>query len=374
MESVADVELMVTDRVERALRRDIQTVWRRGGAVLPKQIELVRRYGASLRSVRDAMERLKRENLIRSVRGKGTFVLDASISLRDVLVVCDTYYHPYQVLCVGAITRTLKEREYTTSLVTTHDPAADWKGILGGHRQACGAVLISRYSREAVAQLTADGSIPIITVSDLAEPVRGPALCDAVLPDTRAMGYRCVEHLVQRGHRRIALLGWELSRAGGREALEGYRDGLRAFGLDYVSDYVVELPSLPFEAGRPATPLPIPIEQVRQRFDALFESDRMPTALIHGAGSEIHVRDLVEHGLRNHIKGEAVIGYLAREQLDTGYPGLGEARAICTSIERVVARAIELLLRPRRVGEPPRREIIDECALFERRDGIWREA
>jgi len=369
----ASGDRLVTDRVERAIRGEIEEMRRQGRSMLPRQKELVRRYGTSLRSVREAMGRLQKARLIRSVRGKGTFLVDRPTTTRNVLLVCDSTHYPYQIMCISALTRLLKAGRATTNLVISHDLSADWERIVQKHPGTGGAVLISPYPRDAVAALVHESPIPIVCLCELAERFRGPAVCDAVLPDNQALGYRCVEHLVRQGHRRIALVSWELSQAGGYEIQQGYLKALLAFGIPYKSDLVVELPNLPVEDGAFSRPPAIPVELLRNRLAAWREQGTMPTAMIHGSASELQVRDLLEHCLENCFAADAVVGYLYREQLQTGYNGLGEATAICVSFEGLARRALELLFRPRGPNEPPVREIQERMGLYRRVGGVWRE-
>ncbi|GBF76696.1 LacI family transcriptional regulator [Paenibacillus sp. 598K] len=48
-----------------------------------------------------------------------------------------------------------------------------------------------------------------------------------------------VAHLQRLGHRRIAFITGELNNIVGRSRFEGYQQGLRAFGLPYISSYIV---------------------------------------------------------------------------------------------------------------------------------------
>jgi DNA-binding LacI/PurR family transcriptional regulator len=362
-----------TNRVERILRQEIDKLQGVEGAMLPRQEELVEKYGVSIRSVRDAIERLKGENLIRSIRGKGMFVVEGATKLRDVLLICDEAYFPFQIVCMGVITSLLKERDYTANLVMSHDPARDWSKILQKRSNACGAVLISRYSRQTVSQLVRESEIPIVTISDLDEPVRSPAVCDAVLPDDEALGYRAVEYLAKQGHRKIALLGWELSKASGYEILQGYRNALTAFGLEFNPIHVMDLPVVPADDKNPNPISATLVDEVRRHFDWWVQQDDLPTALIHLSASESAIRDMLEHCMNNHFKPEAIVACLYKEQLHAGYGGLGEATAMCINIERIAQQALELLFRPRKENSPPIRHTVEEIYLYRRKAGSWQE-
>ena len=176
-----------------------------------------------------------------------------------------------------------------------------------------------------------------------------------------------------RGHRKIALISWELSKAGGHEVLIGYRDALAAYGIEHNDNYVVELPTQPLDDGQALVLGPIPVDLVRRHCDRWLRQGVPPTALIHGAASETQARDLLEHCLDNRIRPDAVVGHLYRDQLRTGYTGVGEATALGVSFESLARRALELLFRERGEGEPPIREIQDKIHLCRRENGVWRE-
>ena len=63
--------------------------------------------------------------------------------------------------------------------------------------------------------------------------------CDAVVIDNRGSARAVTRHLVELGHRRIALLIDEDDWTTGRERREGYADALESAGLPHDSDLVV---------------------------------------------------------------------------------------------------------------------------------------
>jgi LacI family transcriptional regulator, galactose operon repressor len=97
--------------------------------------------------------------------------------------------------------------------------------IMDGHEEAAGGV------RELLA-----GGTPVILydndVPDL--PV------DRVLIENRAASARAVEHLLDIGHTRIAVLAGNMRNSAGRERLEGYIQAMRDRDVEIVPDYIVE--------------------------------------------------------------------------------------------------------------------------------------
>lgn len=65
-------------------------------------------------------------------------------------------------------------------------------------------------------------------------------LASAVVVDNRAAARSTTEHLLDRGHRRVALFIDETDWTTGRERYEGYGDALRARGIDEIPELVVQ--------------------------------------------------------------------------------------------------------------------------------------
>ena len=63
---------------------------------------------------------------------------------------------------------------------------------------------------------------------------------DAVLLDNVRGSRECVRHLVQMGHRRIALITGELKAQNARERLKGYKEALREAGIAVDPSYIME--------------------------------------------------------------------------------------------------------------------------------------
>ncbi len=363
-------EMLVTDRVERELRQEVKRLQGKSGAMLPSQSDIATHHRTSLRAVRDAMGRLKRDKLIRTIRGKGTFILEEPKKLNNVLLIANEPYYDFQNLCVRIFSKLLNKQHSSANLVFSQNPAGEWDEILQHRDNVCGAIVISKYSRDMLCYLARRSDIPIVCISDLAEPHRGPAVCDTVLPRWWALGYRCVEYLVRQGHERIALHSWELNKSNGQEVLRGYYDALHAHGLDSDPDYILDNPVDSYDEN-PAE-WHAAGEEARKRLLRWADSKDAPTALVHGASHELPLRDMLEHTLKNHFAPDAVVGYIYKEQLPLGYMGRTDMNLVCASLEGVAQRALELLHRPRTKESPCIQESREEIFLCERRDGVWK--
>ena len=63
---------------------------------------------------------------------------------------------------------------------------------------------------------------------------------DRVFVENRAASRRAVEHLLDLGHERVAVLAGDLHNFAGRERLEGYRQALAGRGVPINPDYVID--------------------------------------------------------------------------------------------------------------------------------------
>jgi len=317
------------------------------------------------------MDRLKRDKLVRTIRGKGTFILEKPKRVKDILLLAKEPYQECQNICVRVFSKLMNASGASANLVLSQDPVREWDDILQHRPNVGGAILVSKYPRDMLAKLTRQSDLPVVCVSDLDEAHRGLAVCDTVLPNWWAMGYCCVEHLIRQGHKRIALLSWELDKSNGREVLRGYRDALQTHGLDSNSDDILDNPANPFSEN-PSEWL-LAGDTARDRLSRWADSQDAPTALIHGSSHELPLRDMLEHTLKNHFAPDSVVGYAYKEQLPLGYMGRTDMDMICASLEGVAHRALQLVKRSRTPETPCIQEFREEIFLCQRRNGAWSE-
>jgi len=150
-------------------------------------------------------------------------------------------------------------------------------------RRVDGMVLsLASEKRRATLELLAQINVPVV-VMDREVPARIGA--NAVLSDHRAGMRAAVEHLIDLGHHRIALITASLEMRAGRERVGGMRDAVEARG---IADETTALPgSLLAEHGEAAT-------------NDLFSRAQPPTAIIAG-GNQLLIgtlRALTARGIR----------------------------------------------------------------------------
>ena len=164
------------------------------------------------------------------------------------------------------------------------DPALDEAHIRFFQSRRVDGMLLSLASekRRATLELLAQVRVPIVVLD---REIPASVGANAVLSDHRSGMRAAVEHLIDLGHRRIALIGPSLEWRAGRERIGGMRDAIAARG---IRDETIARPgSLLAEHGEAAT-------------TELFALSKPPTAVI-AAGNQLLVgtmRALTRLGIR----------------------------------------------------------------------------
>jgi DNA-binding LacI/PurR family transcriptional regulator len=363
--------MLVVDRIENELRGRMTQMRNKVKEQFPHEQELARMHGVSRKTIRRAMERLKRERLVHSVRGKGTFISKVGAAKMNVLVIFSSPYQPYDTAGVGVVSSLLKSRRQAPNLMISKDPGEEWESLGVDRDRIGGIVLLGSYTRETVRRVVDQAGVPVVYIGDLAETVRGLPIFDQVLPDNRGLAHRAAEWLIQQGHRGIMLLGWGFSKAWGQDAVQGYREALEMHGLKFDERWIMDFPRAPFGGARGGKEVLPEIGLMQRRIDDCLGSKDPPTALIHYSGSEAQIRDIVHYQFHDHFKPESIVAVSFEEILHREYKGFGEMTAVCMKLEKLAGRAIELLMRPREEGEAAVREFLEETYVLSRKDGIW---
>ncbi len=155
------------------------------------------------------------------------------------------------------------------------DPALDEAHIRFFQSRRVDGMLLSLASekRRATLQLLAQVRVPIVVLD---REIPSSIGANAVLSDHRSGMRAAVNHLLNLGHRRIALIGPSLEWRAGRERIGGMRDAIAARG---IRDETIARPgSLLAEHGEAAT-------------TELFALSKPPTAVI-AAGNQLLVGTL----------------------------------------------------------------------------------
>jgi LacI family transcriptional regulator len=180
--------------------------------------------------VRSAAERLGYvpDVSARTLKGRSSRVIG--------LLVSDLRNQFYAQLAAG-VEQTLSAAGYQVVLVDDHgseERAAD--GARAFLAMRADGVLLAPVGRPATEVLVEHGT-PVVEV-DRRSGVRG---CDAVAIDSESGTHAAVTHLLELGHRQIAVVVDETKWATGKDRLKGYRAALRDAGVPYSRKRVLDL-------------------------------------------------------------------------------------------------------------------------------------
>lgn len=214
-------------------------------------------------------------------------------------------------------------------------------------RRVDGLILFpTDHAGTTLAPQTARG-LPVVCVDRRAEDVT----CDTVLSDNHFGLRRATEHLLSRGHRRIAYLGDSLAIFTARERLAGFREALAAVGL--AEDRALEHADLRD---------PEASQRVAAR---LLELDDPPSAFVSGQNLVTIgiVRELHRQGLQHEV---ALVGFDDVQFASELRPGITTVNQDPYEIGRRGARFLFERLDGR--DDPPR-EVVLEVVLVPRGSG-----
>jgi DNA-binding LacI/PurR family transcriptional regulator len=371
---MSNSDALVTDRVEQQIRKDLAELpaTPHSRYKLPQERVIAEKYGVSRTTIRQVIRRLKRDHLVSSVWGKGTFVNPARKTARaDVLLICNDPHNGYDMVAIGTLSSLIRQRDLVSNVVVSQDPLADWDHILQSYPDACGVVLIGPYSRENIEVLAGRCELPLVHIGDLYETIRGPAVCDNILNDNVAMAFQGTEYLIKQGHRNIAWLTWEKQHIWEIEAGRGYFEALKVHGIE--PDETLIIPSVFRPEITPEARLRLNIALGLQKKEQWLARGKTPTALIHHSGTESWIRDLLHYCFKDFFRDDSIMAITYFEFLRPHFSGFRQAQAVCVKFEDLARQALDLLLRPRTGNERPRRETIEQTYFYRRTHGEWRE-
>ncbi|MBN1554240.1 MAG: LacI family DNA-binding transcriptional regulator [Phycisphaerae bacterium] len=365
---------LLVDWMEDELRRQVTDLSKARTSKLPHERTLAKAHNVSIDTVRAALARLKKERLLKSIPGKGTFILPATQRTGQVLIVSVNPFHPYNVMAGGVISSVLQEQGYAPNMLMRDNPVEELEH-LGPLENLLGVMLIGAPSNEYIQAVMRHVDVPVVCIGDINQPVRPTAICDNVLTSNQGLGFAATEYLIHQGHTNIALGMWGLHSAFGRDHVFGYQQAMEKHNLPVHEEWCVEFPSVPFAQPDKENlyhqPLKGDLQKQIDRWFAPGAKKAHPTALIHNTASELQVRDLVHYYFHDHFAPEAVVAAIIAEYLPVAYNGMGSAQAVCIRFENLARRALELLRRPRPKSDPPIREFHEQIYIYRRTGVAW---
>lgn len=114
-----------------------------------------------------------------------------------------------------------------------------------GEKYADGMILVSHHFCKENIQAVNECNMPVVLTNQYVSEDQNDVF-DYVYVDTRKGAYLLTEHLIKQGHRKIVFIGADKNTQTGYERFCGFRDALKAYGIDYndtmmyVSNYTKE--------------------------------------------------------------------------------------------------------------------------------------
>ena len=133
--------------------------------------------------------------------------------------------------------RMRKQGRAVLSYCHNDDPASVLDAIefFAAHRVDCLVMDGHEEALEGIRELFTGGTPVIFYDND----VSGPPV-DRVFVENRAASARAVSHLLDIGHRRVAVLAGSTHNFAGRERLAGYLEAMAEHGIEVVPEYVID--------------------------------------------------------------------------------------------------------------------------------------
>ncbi len=226
-------------QIAERVRRNVRNGTYSPGQRLPAEVDLARELGVSRGTVRHALRALLSDGVIQTVAGRGSFVPESSSHRSAGLVgmILPSVVRARNPELISGVEETLRHAGYSLVL-----------GISGDDRWL---------EHEQLERMVAQGASGLIVYA-VDGPLDDPALrrlvdrgyplvlidryfpdlpVDAVTMDNISGGFMAVQHLVQRGYRRIGYIGTSnLGTSSIFERMAGYRWALDEFGFTLESD------------------------------------------------------------------------------------------------------------------------------------------
>ncbi len=164
---------------------------------------------------------------------------------RDIGVMVTTLRNPFYSELATAIEARLHDLDYNMILATDNGEEDEQLAVIDRlQSMRVAGIILTPVSAVAVERLQRNG-IGVVQV----DRVVGRRRTDAVLSDNRLGAYQATDHLLQHGHRHVAMLIDEVKWTTGRGRLKGFREAHADRGLP-IADGLVMFGSTDVEVAR----------------------------------------------------------------------------------------------------------------------------
>lgn len=338
-------------QIYHALKADISSGHYPPGSQLPTENELVRRFGVSRVTVRNALALLQREGLLVRIPAKGTFVrhseAPSSLPKLIALLALDVQLDFFGKIIRGAEQEAAAHGYKLLVRSTDNDAEKERECLLELQSHVAGFVIAPATGNQNHAhygQLLVQG-IPFVFVDRYLPEFN----VDRVTSDNVQGGYLATRHLLELGHRRIGVISARKATTC-TERLRGYQQALEEFGVPFD-------PALIGHAvGKRRDGWDEYLHQGRVQTEALLNLPQPPTALFA-------MNDLLAAGALRYLREQGIS--VPEEIALVGYDGMELSELVSPSLTtveqqslRMGAEAVRLLVHRIRDRERPAQHVV----------------
>lgn len=209
-------------------------------------------------------------------------------------------------------------------------------------KQVDGLIIFPTGQNIDLYQEMADANYPVVfmdrKVSELAVP--------SVVSNNVEATFTGIEHFIQNGHERIAIVTQPLRISTRIERHEGYKQALQANGIEV----------------NPAFLISTEIGNIGKRLEELFASESPPTALL--AGNDLVFIEILEFAKKNKLKVGEAFALAVFDNISFGHLITPSITMIAQASYEMGERAAEILLKQINKEPIDREEIVFPCELI----------
>lgn len=284
-------------KVYDQLKPEIEAAWRRGEHKLPSEPELRQRYMVSISTIRQAVDRLENEGVLRRVQGSGCYINGALFSSDRIVElyflafgVSDDSPHFRHFQSMGSPPVLERGFHMSMRLIPSWNASQEQfneelRRIAASPGIDCVITLADSYTAEMIARIQALGK-PVIFVNDFLSRELSELELNHVRGDNRFLASECVNHLEDMGHRKLCAI----TRSPGIPHISNFLDS----AMKSVRHATVEpliIPDNSFKCGN----VGVGAEEAR---DIAAQLRRYSAAILYSIDTCLFIDTMKKYGLR----------------------------------------------------------------------------
>ena len=160
---------------------------------------------------------------------------------KNIGILVKGVYNPFFAEILKTMSTSIQEAGYTM-ILHYHENESDIDTLIGfvKEKKLQGAICLGGNFIDLIDDVLVDLEIPVVLVSVEAVTKKNLKNCSSVSINNKEAAYIATEHLINLGHRHIALmLGYNDDVGVGRQRTEGYLKALEEHSIPFKKEYVV---------------------------------------------------------------------------------------------------------------------------------------